>query len=82
MQGGGGSPSTPLSRYEAQQLALPSTPKPASSDASLRNPTNYLMGAKDSWVLQGALRAMQNAEKEASFLQDEHLKGWGQLRVM
>ena len=74
MQGGGGSPSTPLSRYEAQQLALPPTPKPASSDASLRNPTNYLMGAKDSWVLQGALRAMQNAEKEASFLQDEHLK--------
>lgn len=53
--------------------ALSSSPKPASSDASLRRPTNYLIGAYDTQLLQAASTAMQSAEREASLLADAHL---------
>jgi hypothetical protein len=52
----------------------PASPKPASSsDAGLRRPTNYLVGAYDSRVLQDACTAMQGAESEASRLAQAHL---------
>ena len=50
------------------------SPKPASSsDAGLRKPTNYLVGAYESRVLQDAYAAMQGAESEASRLAQAHL---------
>jgi hypothetical protein len=49
------------------------SPKPATSDAAMRKPTNYLVGAYDSRVLQDACNAMQGAESEASRLAQAHL---------
>jgi hypothetical protein len=62
-----------LARIEAQLQALPSLPKAASADASLRKPTNYLVGAFDSKTLQAAFSNMAAAERSASQLAHDHL---------
>ena len=57
-----------------QQQSLPSPLQARNaSDASLRRPTNYLVGVYDSKVLQDACNAMQSAEREASQLAQAHL---------
>ena len=69
------SPSPALNPSNAQQQqALPSPfPARSASDASLRKPTNYLVGVYDSKILQDACSAMQSAEREASKLAQAHL---------